>query len=115
LTRINDAGVSTADDGGVGITPRDKMALTFDDPVDASNDAARVNLGDRNSIDAVCAAFRCVPTDVYVAVSMVGDRICDVHRFLAALTQPHSGPLAPISKGGPLPPIWSQHKNAIGR
>jgi hypothetical protein len=73
------------------------MAPAFDDPIDEHADASRVNLGDRNSIDAVCALFRCAPTDVYVAVSMVGDRICDVHRFLAMLMEPGREKRAPPS------------------
>ena len=91
------------------------MAPTSDDPADARTDGARVKLCDRNSIDALCAAFHCAPTDVYVAVSMVGDRICDVHRFLTSLMESCAESPAPVSKGASLPPISSQSEYAGGR
>ncbi len=46
--------------------------------VHAPQDVERLNLANRHEIEALCAAFGCIPTDVYVAVAMVGDRMCDV-------------------------------------
>jgi hypothetical protein len=73
------------------------VAPKLEDPANQPTASSQLDLGDRNSIDAVCALFRCAPTDVYVAVSMVGDRICDVHRFLAMLMEPGREKRAPPS------------------
>ena len=47
-------------------------------------DDPRLDLADRQEIEVLCAAFACRPTDVYEAVSMVGDKFRDVRRYLAS-------------------------------
>ena len=78
--------------------------------IDKQADDSQLNIGDRNAVDALCIAFGCSTSDVYTAVSMVGDRMRDVRRFLAALTEPRPAPLDVVSKGAPLPPIWARRR-----
>ncbi len=42
----------------------------------------RLNLARRHEIEVLCAAFACDPTDVYVAVATVGDKVLDVRRHM---------------------------------
>lgn len=48
-------------------------------------DDPRLDLSDRQEIEVLCAALGCQPTDVYEAVSMVGDKFRDVRRYLESL------------------------------
>jgi hypothetical protein len=65
--------------------------------VEPHDDEARVNIGNRSAIDRLSTAFRCRPEDVYAAISTVGDRPRDVHRFLEVLARQKGRPLAPSS------------------
>lgn len=47
-----------------------------------SPSAMRLNIGNWREVEALCAAFGCARTDIYVAVAMVGDRIRDVRAYL---------------------------------
>ena len=71
---------------------------------------SQLNISDRNAIDALCIAFGCTASDVYTAVAMGGDRMRDVRRFLAALTEPRPEQLDPVSRGASLPPIWARRR-----
>lgn len=67
---------------------------------------ARLNIGDRGEIDMLCAAFACTPTDIYVGVAMVGDRIDDVRRYLRRTLGREEDHAARGPHVGPLPPLW---------
>lgn len=54
-------------------------------------DAARLNLGDDYDVYVLCAALSCYRTDIYTAVSMVGDKIGDIRRYLDRTLGPRTG------------------------
>jgi Protein of unknown function (DUF3606) len=54
-------------------------------------DAARLNLGDDYDVYVLCAALSCYRTDIYTAVSMVGDKIGDIRRYLDRTLGPRAG------------------------
>ena len=67
---------------------------------------ARLNIGDRYEIEVLCAAFACTPTDVYVGVAMVGDRIRDIRRYMRRVLGREEDRTATILRMEPLPPLW---------
>ena len=67
---------------------------------------ARLNIGDRYDIELLCAAFGCTPTDVYVAVAMVGDKIRDVRRYMRRALGREEDRTATILRLEPLPTLW---------
>ena len=70
-------------------------------------DVRCLNLASRQEIEALCAAFGCVPTDVYVAVATVGDKIRDVRGYLRkVLGHGEIEQRAIVMALGPLPPLW---------
>jgi hypothetical protein len=71
-------------------------------------DDPRLDLADRDEIEVLCAAFTCRPTDVYVAVAMVGDRLCDIRTYLVKLLRQRQGlPAVDMTTMTSLPPLWS--------
>ena len=87
------------------------MPLVVDDRVKQHGDEMRLNIGDRNAIDSLATAFGCRPEDVYAAVATVGDRPRDVRTFLEVLARQRRKPLAPVSEGTLLPPIWARSRS----
>lgn len=72
-----------------------------------SLDFARLDLGNRHQIDTICVAFDCLPTDVYIAVSMVGDKVTDVRRhLLQRLGRDDDGRPRLRAVARALPPPW---------
>ena len=72
-------------------------------------DAARLNLGDDYDVYVLCAALSCYRTDIYTAVSMVGDKIGDIRRYLEKTLGPRAGIELPETARAPtaaLPPSW---------
>jgi hypothetical protein len=51
----------------------------------------RLDLANRHDIEVLCAAFTCRPTDVYFAMAMVGDRLCDIRKYLVKLLRQRQG------------------------
>ena len=74
--------------------------------VHARQDVERVNLASRHEIEALCAAFGCDPTDVYVAVATVGDKIRDVRCHLRRVLGREEDRAATILHMKRLPPLW---------
>ncbi|MDE2210094.1 MAG: DUF3606 domain-containing protein [Betaproteobacteria bacterium] len=75
--------------------------------VHARQDVERLNLASRHEIEALCAAFGCIPTDVYVAVATVGDKLRDLRRHLEKVLG-HGEMAQPVTvvAVGALPPMW---------
>ena len=69
-------------------------------------DVERLNLARRHEVEALCAAFGCDPTDVYVAVATVGDKFRDVRRHLRRALGREEDRAAPILRTTPLPALW---------
>jgi len=89
------------------------MPPAVDDRVKQHGDEIRLNIGDRTTIDSLAIAFGCRPEDVYAAVATVGDRPSDVRKFLERLARQSRKPLAPISEGALLPPVWPRGRSAL--
>ena len=77
------------------------MALLNDDWLDNP----RLDLADCHEIDVLCAELNCCRTDVYLAVAMVGDSVCDVRRYIGSVLEQRAGERGP-TKLGDLPPVW---------
>jgi Protein of unknown function (DUF3606) len=78
-------------------------------------DAARPNLGDDYDVYVLCAALSCYRTDIYTAVSMVGDKIGDIRRYLEKTLGPRTGIELPEAARVPtagLPPSWASIRKA---
>jgi hypothetical protein len=86
------------------------MALALDNCISPHGGEALVNIGDRNAVDSLSTAFGCRPQDVYAAISTVGDRLGDVRKFLEMLARCNRKPMAPVSEGALLPPIWAPRR-----
>ena len=81
-------------------------------------DAARLNLGDDYDVYVLCAALSCYRTDIYTAVSMVGDKIGDIRRYLDRTLGPRSGielPEAALAPTAGLPPSWASSPQAAAQ
>jgi hypothetical protein len=68
--------------GRIDMHERDHRGATISVLMTESPSAVRLNIGNWREVEALCAAFGCVQTDVYVAVAMVGDKIRDVRAYL---------------------------------
>ncbi|MHB8493703.1 MAG: DUF3606 domain-containing protein [Casimicrobiaceae bacterium] len=88
---------------GVSVRTLEQDGVIGGSLVHAPQDVERVNLASRHEIEALCAAFGCVPTDVYVAVATVGDKLRDVRRHLGKVLG--RGEITPPAIG-PLPSLW---------
>lgn len=92
-------------------------AMSGDFPWDLV-DAARLNLGDDYDIYVLCAALSCYRTDIYTAVSMVGDKIADIRRYLDRTLGPRTGielPEAALAPTTGLPPSWASSSQAAAQ
>ena len=96
IDEINDGKTSHMQSAAIGPFGS-PVAPGLGNPADPHDDEARVNIGNRGAVDCLSAAFRCRPEDVYAAISTVGDRARDVHKFLEVLAGQKGRPLAPTS------------------
>ena len=73
-------------------------------------DVVRLNLGADDAVGVACAAFNCYRSDIYTAISMVGDRVGDIRRYLERTLGSGSRSEPPVvvepAMAG-LPPAWS--------
>jgi len=69
------------------------------------HDSAQLNICDDQAVDALSAALKCLlPTDLYQAVAMVGDRICCIRLFIRKTVTRNIGGQHPRSNVYELPP-----------
>jgi diguanylate cyclase (GGDEF)-like protein/PAS domain S-box-containing protein len=95
IDEINDTKTARTHVAAVGLL-NSTVSPEFGNRVQPHDDEARVNIANRSAVDCLSTAFRCRPEDVYAAISTVGDRARDVHRFLEVLAREKGRPLAPF-------------------
>jgi hypothetical protein len=78
-------------------------------PRQGPSDVVRLNLGDDRELDLICAALGCRRTDIFVAVSAVGDIVDDIRRYMIETLGPQTTatPAAPAVQAlAKIPPPW---------
>lgn len=92
--------------------------MTNTEQVDVTSgdfEAARLHIENDREVAIFCAALNCLPRDIYVAVSMVGDKVRDIRSYLAKVLDrtrqcATQAPTQPRPRS--LPPIWqSPHED----